>query len=94
MKMARDPDDRDGLVLQAWQESNRLGPNSSIDKCESRAEREDGGEQKQSQFTIVDGQLTIDKWKSGAEREGVYQDFFGSDAFGAKSAIPKRSPEY
>jgi len=29
-----------------------------------------------------------------AEREGVYQDFFGSDAFGAKSAIPKRSPEY
>jgi hypothetical protein len=30
MKMARDPDDRDELVLLAWQESNRLGPKSSI----------------------------------------------------------------
>jgi hypothetical protein len=30
MKMLRDPDDRDELVLQAWQESNRLGPKSSM----------------------------------------------------------------
>jgi DNA-binding CsgD family transcriptional regulator len=30
MKMARDPDDRDELVLLAWQESIRLGPKSSM----------------------------------------------------------------
>ena len=30
MKMLKDPDDRDELVLLAWQESNRLGPKSSI----------------------------------------------------------------
>jgi len=30
MKMAKDPDDRDELVLLAWQESNRLGPKSSM----------------------------------------------------------------
>ena len=30
MKMARDPDDRDELVLLAWQESNRLGKKSSM----------------------------------------------------------------
>lgn len=30
MKMTKDPDDRDELVLLAWQESNRLGPKSSM----------------------------------------------------------------
>lgn len=30
MKMVRDPDDRDELVLQAWQESLRLGDRSSM----------------------------------------------------------------
>jgi hypothetical protein len=30
MKMAKDPDDRDELVLLAWQESIRLGPKSSM----------------------------------------------------------------
>jgi hypothetical protein len=30
MKMLSDPDDRDELVLLAWQESNRLGPKSSM----------------------------------------------------------------
>lgn len=30
MKMAKDPDDRDELVLLAWQESNRLGSKSSM----------------------------------------------------------------
>lgn len=30
MKIVRDPDDRDELVLLAWQESNRLGSKSSI----------------------------------------------------------------
>ena len=30
MKMIKDPDDRDELVLLAWQESNRLGAKSSM----------------------------------------------------------------
>jgi hypothetical protein len=30
MKLVKDPDDRDELVLLAWQESNRLGSRSSI----------------------------------------------------------------
>ena len=30
MKMVRDPDDRDELVLLAWRESERLGQNSSM----------------------------------------------------------------
>jgi DNA-binding CsgD family transcriptional regulator len=30
MKMLKDPDDRDELVLLAWQESIRLGPKSSM----------------------------------------------------------------
>jgi hypothetical protein len=30
MKMLNNPDDRDELVLLAWQESNRLGPKASM----------------------------------------------------------------
>ena len=30
MKMLRDPDDRNELVLQAWQESLRLGDRASM----------------------------------------------------------------
>ena len=35
IKMLKAPDDRDELVLLAWQESNRLGPRSSMPLLEN-----------------------------------------------------------